>query len=69
MDSSVDNLMPLEDFLKTESRFSAARAVNPNFDKLVENAKINNRYKDELKKYIAQFAMNANNQIKENGEG
>ena len=69
MDSSVDNPMPLEDFLRTESRFGAARAVNPNFDKLVENAKVNNRYKDELKKYIAQFAMNANNQIKENGEG
>lgn len=66
MDSSVDNPMPLEDFLKTESRFGAARAVNPNFDKLVENAKVNNRYKDELKKYIANFAVQKN---KENGEG
>ena len=69
MDSSVDNLVPLEDFLKTESRFGAARAVNPNFDKLVNAAKVNNKYKDELKKYIAKFAVNANNQIKENGEG
>ena len=69
MDSSLDNPMPLEDFLKTESRFSAARAVNPNFDKLVETAKVNNRYKDELKKYIAKFALDANNPIKENGEG
>ncbi|MBR2286026.1 MAG: pyruvate:ferredoxin (flavodoxin) oxidoreductase [Alphaproteobacteria bacterium] len=69
MDSSVDNLMPLEDFLKTESRFGAARAVNPNFDKLVAQAQANNRYKDELKKYIAQFALNANNPVKENGEG
>ena len=69
MDSSVDNLMPLEDFLKTESRFAAARAVNPNFDKLVETAKANNHYKDELKKYIAKFAMDANNPINENGEG
>ena len=69
MDSSVDNPMPLEDFLKTESRFGAARAVNPNFDKLVESAKVNNRYKDELKKYIAKFALDANNPIKENGEG
>ena len=66
MDSSVDNPMPLEDFLKTESRFAAARAVNPNFDKLVENAKSNNRYKDELKKYIANFTVQKN---KENGEG
>ncbi len=69
MDSSVDNPLPLEDFLKTESRFAAARSVNPDFDKLVETAKANNRYKDELKKYIAQFAMNANNPVKENGEG
>ena len=66
MDSSVDNPMPLEDFLKTESRFAAARAVNPNFDKLVESAKSNNRYKDELKKYIANFTVQKN---KENGEG
>lgn len=66
MDSSVDNPMPLEDFLKTESRFAAARAVNPNFDRLVESAKSNNRYKDELKKYIANFTVQKN---KENGEG
>ena len=66
MDSSVDNPMPLEDFLKTESRFGAARAVNPNFDRLVETAKANNRYKDELKKYISNFMVQKN---KENGEG
>lgn len=66
MDSSVDNLVPLEDFLKTESRFAAARAVNPNFDKLIESAKVNNRYKDELKKYISNFIVQKN---KENGEG
>ena len=70
LDSNIDNPTPLEDFLKTESRFGAARTVNPNFDRLVEFAKENNRYKTELKKYIAHFAMmNAANQTKENGEG
>ena len=69
MDSSVDNLAPLEDFLKTETRFGAARAVNPDFDKLVENAKENNKYKTQLKKYIAHFAMMRANTPKENGEG
>lgn len=70
LDSSIDNPTPLEDFLKTESRFGAARAANPNFDRLVEFAKENNRYKSELKKYIAHFAlMNAKNGVKENGEG
>jgi pyruvate-ferredoxin/flavodoxin oxidoreductase len=66
MDSSVDNPIPLEDFIKTESRFAAARAVNPDFDKLVKTAKVNNRYKDELKKYISNFIVQKN---KENGEG
>ncbi len=70
LDSNIDNTTALEDFLKTESRFSAARAVNPNFDRLVEFAKENNRYKVELKKYIAHFAMmHAANETKENGEG
>ena len=70
LDSNIDNPAPLEDFLKTESRFGAARAVNPNFDRLVEFAKENNRYKGELKKYIAHFAMmHAANETKENGEG
>lgn len=70
LDSNIDNPAPLEDFLKTESRFGAARAVNPNFDRLVEFAKENNRYKGELKKYIAHFAMmHATNETKENGEG
>ncbi len=57
LDSNVQNLTPLEDFLKTESRFAAARASNPNFDKLVARAKDNNRYRDELKQHIAQFAV------------
>ncbi|MBO4700981.1 MAG: pyruvate:ferredoxin (flavodoxin) oxidoreductase [Alphaproteobacteria bacterium] len=67
MDSNVDDLSPLEDFLKTETRFGAARAANPNFDKLVEYAKENNQYKTQLKKYIAHFAMMR--ATKENGEG
>ena len=69
MDSNVDNLAPLEDFLKTETRFGAARAANPNFDKLVEYAKENNEYRTQLKKYIAHFAMVQANTVKENGEG
>ena len=69
MDSNLDQTTPLEDFLKTESRFNAARAVNPHFDRLVEQAKENNRYRDELKKYIAHFAMMNSPVVKENGEG
>ena len=69
MDSNVDKLAPLEDFLKTETRFGAARAANPNFDKLVEYAKENNEYRTQLKKYIAHFAMVQANTVKENGEG
>jgi len=69
MDSNVDDLAPLEDFLKTETRFGAARASNPNFDKLVEYAKENNQYKTQLKKYIAHFAMMRATTPKENGEG
>ena len=69
MDSNVDNPMPLEDFLKTESRFGAARAVNPQFNKLVNLAKANNAYRSELKKHIAQFAMMNKPCVKENGEG
>ena len=69
MDSNVDDLAPLEDFLKTETRFGAARAANPNFDKLVEYAKENNAYRTQLKKYIAHFAMMQANTVKENGEG
>ena len=48
----------LDEFLKTESRFGAARSANPNFDKLVERARVNNKYKSDLKKYISHFAMN-----------
>lgn len=69
LDSNVDNPTPLEDFLKTESRFGAARAANPNFDHLVAEAKENNRYKSQLKKYIAHFAMANSPEVKENGEG
>lgn len=69
MDSSVDNPLPLEEFLKTESRFGAARAANPQFNKLVDLAKANNAYKSELKKHIAQFAMLNKPVVKENGEG
>ena len=69
MDSSVDNPLPLEEFLKTESRFGAARASNPNFDRLVEQAKSSNLYKSELKKHIAHFAMVNSPEVKENGEG
>lgn len=58
MDSNVDNVLPLEDFVKTESRFGAARSANPNFDKIIERATVNNKYKNDLKKYIAHFAMN-----------
>ncbi|MDO4423843.1 MAG: 4Fe-4S dicluster domain-containing protein, partial [Pseudomonadota bacterium] len=69
MDSALDNPLPLEDFLKTESRFGAARAANPQFNKLVDLAKANNAYKSELKKHIAQFAMLNKPVAKENGEG
>ena len=70
MDSNVANPLPLEEFLKTESRFNAARAVNKNFDRLVEAAKTNNRYRDELKKHIAGFALGFGQPgVKENGEG
>ena len=69
MDSNVDNPTLLEDFLKTESRFGAARAANPQFNKLVDLAKANNSYKSELKKHIAQFAMLNQPTVKENGEG
>ncbi len=69
MDSNVDNPEPLEEFLKTESRFGAARAANPQFDKLVDLAKANNAYKSELKRHIAQFAMQNKPNVKENGEG
>ncbi|MBP3544955.1 MAG: pyruvate:ferredoxin (flavodoxin) oxidoreductase [Alphaproteobacteria bacterium] len=69
MDSNVDNPAPLEEFLKTESRFGAARAANPQFNKLVDLAKANNAYKSELKKHIAQFAMLNKPNVKENGEG
>lgn len=69
MDSATDNPTPLEDFLNTESRFKAARASNPHFDELVDAAKENNRYKRELKQYIAHFAMQAKPNKKVNGEG
>ena len=66
MDSHVDVPFPLEEFMKSETRFAAARSVNPNFDKLVEEAKANNLYKTELKQHLANFVVNKN---KDNGEG
>ncbi len=69
MDSNVDTPAPLEEFLKTESRFGAARAANPQFDKLVESAKANNAYRSELKRHLARFAMLNKPKVKENGEG
>ncbi len=66
LDSRVDNLSSLDEFMKSETRFAAARSVNPNFDKLVEEAKANNLYKTELKQHIANFAVQKN---KDNGEG
>jgi pyruvate-ferredoxin/flavodoxin oxidoreductase len=68
MDSNHDNPMDLAEFVKTESRFSAARAVNSNFDKLIQRAKDDNEYRRELKRHIANFAvMRAT--PKEDGEG
>ena len=66
MDSHVDTPFPLEEFMKSETRFAAARSINPNFDRLVEQAKANNLYKTELKQHIANFTVKVN---KDNGEG
>ena len=66
MDSHVDTPFPLEEFMKSETRFALARSVNPNFDKLVDQAKANNLYKTELKQHIANFTVQKN---KDNGEG
>ena len=66
LDSRVDAPFPLEEFMKSETRFASARSVNPNFDKLVEEAKANNLYKTELKQHIANFTVKKN---KDNGEG
>lgn len=66
LDSHIDNPLPLEEFMKSETRFALARSVNPNFDNLVEAAKANNLYKTELKQHIANFTVQKN---KDNGEG
>ena len=66
LDSNMNTPFPLEEFMKSETRFAAARSVNPNFDKLVEEAKANNLYKTELKEHIANFVVQKN---KDNGEG
>ena len=66
LDSNVATPFPLEEFMKSETRFAAARSINPNFDKLVEEAKANNLYKTELKQHIANFTVKKN---KDNGEG
>ncbi|MFQ6777840.1 MAG: pyruvate:ferredoxin (flavodoxin) oxidoreductase [Alphaproteobacteria bacterium] len=57
MDSNIDQTYPLEEFVKTEARFGAARSANSNFDKLIDAAKADNKYKAELKRHIAKFAM------------
>lgn len=62
LDSNVENTTPLEDFLKTESRFTVARAANPNFECLVTRAKDNNKYRDELKRHIAEFTSKKSEQ-------
>ncbi len=67
MDSNHDNPLELAEFLKTEGRFNAARGVNKNFDKLVENAVSNNEYRRELKKHIASFTLLRNSP--KNNEG
>jgi pyruvate-ferredoxin/flavodoxin oxidoreductase len=66
LDSKIVNPFPLEEFMKSETRFAAARSINPNFDRLVEEAKANNLYKTELKQHIANFTVQKN---KDNGEG
>ncbi len=66
LDSHIDTPFPLEEFMKSETRFAAARSINPNFDKLVNEAKANNLYKTELKQHIANFTVKKN---KDNGEG
>ena len=66
LDSNLNTPFPLEEFMKSETRFALARSVNPNFDKLVEEAKANNLYKTELKQHIANFTVQKN---KDNGEG
>lgn len=66
MDSGMaGDVLDLSEFLKTEGRFGAARGANKNFDKLVDAAKANNIYKQELKKHIAQFALEAGNPEKD----
>ena len=66
IDSHIATPFPLEEFMKSETRFALARSVNPNFDKLVDEAKANNLYKTELKQHIANFTVNKN---KDNGQG
>ena len=66
LDSRIDGSFSLEEFMKSETRFAAARSINPNFDKLVDAAKANNLYKTELKQHIANFTVQTN---KDNGEG
>ncbi|MFA7188189.1 MAG: pyruvate:ferredoxin (flavodoxin) oxidoreductase [Alphaproteobacteria bacterium] len=69
MDSGASTAASLEDFLKTEGRFNAAKAMNPTkFAGLVEKAITDNEYRRELKKHIASFAL-LRNSPKENGEG
>ncbi|MCQ2562802.1 MAG: pyruvate:ferredoxin (flavodoxin) oxidoreductase, partial [Alphaproteobacteria bacterium] len=59
MDSSLNTPFPLEEFMKSETRFASARSVNSNFDSLVDKAKKDNLYKTKLKKYLAEFKLDS----------
>lgn len=54
--NSSDNL---EDVLKTEARFMAAKAINSNFDDLVESAKFSNKYREKFRDHIANFKFSS----------
>jgi pyruvate-ferredoxin/flavodoxin oxidoreductase len=69
MDSGASAAASLEDFLKTEGRFNAARVMNPSkFAGLLESAINDNEYRRELKKHIASFSL-LRNSPKDKGEG
>jgi len=54
---SGEATLELEEFLKTENRFSLAQSVNKDFGKLVERAKFDNDYRMKLKRHIAALAV------------
>ena len=63
---SANATLVLEEFLKTENRFEAARNTNKKFDALVNRAKRNNEYRARLKQHISDFAVNSK---KDDGQG